>query len=157
MLHLLEEGKKVVFVSDAGTPGISDPGSRIIGIVRTELPEVTIETIPGPSALAALIAISGVPLDSFTFYGFLPHKKGRQTLIKKILTSEHASILYESPHRMMKLLDALHTDAPERTIVVGRELTKLFEEVRVGTIKDIREHFQKNAPRGEFVVIIAAA
>ena len=155
LLTLLEEGKKAVFVSDAGTPGISDPGSRIVGIIREELPEVKIETIPGPSALAALIAIAGIPLDTFMFYGFLPHKKGRQTLIKKIAASEDAAILYESPHRVIKLLDALYEEAPERTIVVGRELTKLFEEVKVGSVTEVRAYFQKKQPRGEFVVIVA--
>lgn len=155
LVTLLEEGKHAVFISDAGTPGISDPGSRIVAIVRETLPEVKIETIPGPSALAALIAIAGVPLDTFTFYGFLPHKKGRQTLIKKIVATEDAAILYESPHRIMKLLDALHAEAPERTIVVGRELTKLFEEVRVGTVADVRDYFSKKTIKGEFVVIVA--
>jgi 16S rRNA (cytidine1402-2'-O)-methyltransferase len=157
LLSLLEEGKKAVLISDAGTPGISDPGSRIVGIVREQLPDVKIETIPGPSALAALVAIAGIPIDEFTFYGFLPHKKGRQTLIKTILASERASILYESPHRMMKLLDALHAEAPERVLVVGRELTKLFEEVRVGSVTNIREHFAQTDPRGEFVVIVSRA
>ncbi len=156
LLTLLEEGKHAVFVSDAGTPGISDPGSRIVAIVREELPEVKIETIPGPSALAALIAIAGIPLETFTFYGFLPHKKGRQTLTKKICASDDAAILYESPHRIMKLLDALNEEVPERTIVVGRELTKLFEEVRVGTVAEVRAYFQKKQPRGEFVVIVGS-
>lgn len=155
LVTLLEEGKHAVFISDAGTPGISDPGSRIVAIVRETLPDVKIETIPGPSALAALIAIAGVPLDTFTFYGFLPHKKGRHTLIKKIIADENAAILYESPHRIMKLLDALFAEAPERTIVVGRELTKLFEEVRVGTVADVRDYFSKKSIRGEFVVIVA--
>lgn len=157
LVSLLEEGKHAVFISDAGTPGISDPGSRIVAIVRETLPDVKIETIPGPSALAALIAIAGVQLDSFTFYGFLPHKKGRQTLIKEIVLSERASILYESPHRIVKLLEALNAEAPERTIVVGRELTKLFEEVRVGTVAEVREYFSKKPPRGEFVVIVQGA
>ncbi|MFM2415158.1 MAG: uroporphyrin-III C/tetrapyrrole (Corrin/Porphyrin) methyltransferase, rRNA [Candidatus Parcubacteria bacterium] len=158
LISLLADGKKAVLISDAGTPGISDPGSRIVALVRESLGgDVKIETIPGPSALAALIAIAGIPLDTFTFYGFLPHKKGRQTLIKTMIASEHASMVYESPHRMMKLLDALHENAPERIIVVGRELTKLFEEVRVGTVAEVRTYFQKKAPRGEFVVILSGA
>jgi 16S rRNA (cytidine1402-2'-O)-methyltransferase len=155
LVSLLEEGKHAVLISDAGTPGISDPGSRIVGIVRETLGDsVKIQTIPGPSALAALVAIAGVQLDSFTFLGFLPHKKGRQTAVHRLMDDVHPTIVYESPHRIIKLLEAIAEVDAQRVVVVGRELTKLFEEVRVGPVADMLAYFKKKDPRGEFVVIV---
>ena len=103
-IELLEEGKRVALVSDAGTPGISDPGGRLVARVRRFAPETTIEAIPGPSALVAALSIAGLNSPEFTFLGFLPHKKGRQTALKEIAASERTVVLYESPHRILKLL-----------------------------------------------------
>ena len=167
IIALLKEGKHVALVSDAGTPGISDPGLELVSIVREELPEVKIETIPGPSALAAALAIAGMRANSFTFYGFLPIKKGRETLFKEIATSERASIFYESPHRILKTLESLekHIGLPyvegirerkERRVGLFRELTKMFEESIIGSPAEVKAVLEsdKNKQRGEFVVIV---
>ncbi|MFZ1075509.1 MAG: 16S rRNA (cytidine(1402)-2'-O)-methyltransferase [Minisyncoccia bacterium] len=153
----LEAGEHVVFVSDAGTPGISDPGSRLVAAVREQLPEAKIEAIPGASALTAALSIAGIDSAEFTFIGFLPHKKGRQTALKKMAESEIPVVLYESPHRILKLLEELGAIDTSR-VVVARELTKIHEEVVSGTPSEILAHFAKNPDRvrGEFVVIKAA-
>jgi len=151
----LEGGERVAFVSDAGTPGISDPGSRLVAQVRDSLPEVTIEAIPGPSALTAALSIAGIDASQFTFVGFLPHKKGRQKTLKELASSAHPVVLYESPHRIIKLLQEVALHAPDRRVVVARELTKIHEEVLTGTAHDIVVRIEKaNAARGEFVVIL---
>ena len=151
----LEAGEHVVFVSDAGTPGISDPGARLVAFVRAQLPEAVIEAIPGPSALTAALSIAGLPGDKFLFLGFLPHKKGRQTAIKEIAQCALPVVLYESPHRILKLLNELGKFAPQCRVTIGRELTKLHEEVLVGSPLELAERLEKKkAVRGEFVVII---
>ncbi len=158
LLHiqkLLEQGKHVALVSDAGTPGVSDPGLEIVSKARDA--GAAIETIPGPSALTAALAVSGLRAASFTFYGFLPLKKGRETLFKEIAASDRASVFYESPHRIMKALEALQARLPpERRIGVFRELTKLYEEHRVGSAAEVAGYFKSNPDkqRGEFVVIV---
>ncbi len=149
-------GEHVVLVSDAGTPGISDPGSRLIAYVREHVPEAVIDAIPGPSALTAALSIAGLPSDAFTFLGFLPHKKGRQTAIKKIVTSEYTVILYESPHRIVKLLQEL-AKAGIQKVAIAREITKLHEEFVSGEPIEVAKGLQKRgAVRGEFVVIVHA-
>ena len=153
ILGRLEAGEKVVYVSDAGTPGISDPGSRLVALVRAN-GGVAIEAIPGPSALTAALSIAGVDADQFSFLGFLPHKKGRQTALKKIAASEISVVLYESPHRILKLLEELAAN-DIRSVVIARELTKMYEEVLAGEPREIAGTLtQKGADRGEFVVII---
>ena len=129
MLQLLGEGKHVALVTDAGTPGISDPGTALVALARERLgDQARIETIPGPSALSAALAIAGVPTDEFVFLGFLPHKKGRQTLFEEIAESERTVIFYESPHRIEKALASLAAALPEgRRVLVFRELTKIHE------------------------------
>jgi 16S rRNA (cytidine1402-2'-O)-methyltransferase len=151
---LLEQGKHVALVSDAGTPGVSDPGQEIVSNARDA--GAAIEAIPGPSALAAALSVCGLRAATFTFYGFLPLKKGRQTLFKDIAASERASVFYESPHRIMKALEALAEAAPGRRIGVYRELTKLYEEHRVGPAAEVLSYFNENGgkQRGEFVVIV---
>lgn len=153
----LEEGKKVGLVTDAGTPGISDPGSIVVAKVRERLPEAKIEGIPGPSALTTALSIAGMPIADFVFLGFLPHKKGRQTLFKEMAESKRATIFYESPHRIMKTLASLAEVMPERTIGIARELTKIYEEIVRGTTEEVLEYFAKNEDkqRGEFVVIVS--
>jgi 16S rRNA (cytidine1402-2'-O)-methyltransferase len=154
IIERLEAGEKVVFVSDAGTPGISDPGARLVSLIRSN-GGITIEAIPGPSALTTALSIAGLQSDSFTFLGFLPHKKGRQTALKKIALSEHPVVLYESPHRVLKLLKEVEAAAPQAKVTIGRELTKIHEEIVTGTPPEVAAHLEKNnAVRGEFVVII---
>ncbi len=171
IISYLKEGKNLALVSDAGTPGISDPGSELMKKIRKELEneirsgEVKIETIPGPSALTSALSIAGVPCADFVFLGFLPHKKGRETLFKEIANSERTMIFYESPHRIMKSLESLEehlndiSDAkPPRKVTVCRELTKIFEEVVQGTAKEVKNYFEEHADkvRGEFVVIVSS-
>lgn len=154
----LTEGKKVGLVTDAGTPGISDPGSIVVSKVRERLPDVRIEAIPGPSALTTALSIAGMPTADFVFLGFLPHKKGRQTLFKEMTENKRATVFYESPHRIMKTLTSLAETLPsDRQIAVARELTKIYEEVVRGTAADVLAHFEKDKDkqRGEFVVIVS--
>jgi len=160
IVERLAKGERVALVTDAGTPAISDPGFKIIDLVRRELPDATIEAIPGPSALAAALSIAGMPTAEFTFLGFLPHKKGRETLFKEIAASERAMVFYESPHRLMKALESLQkTLEPEREIAVARELTKIHETVVRGTAAGVLAHFEAHSDqvRGEIVIIVAPA
>ena len=158
VIDRLVAGESVAFVTDAGTPGISDPGNRLIESVRQALGDMfPVEPIPGASALTTAISVAGIPVDQFVFLGFLPHKKGRQTLLKEVASVERAVVLYESPHRILKLLDELDEYIGGRKVVVFRELTKKFEEVQSGTAKGIKkffEEYRKNI-KGEFAVIIS--
>ena len=150
----LERGEHVCLVSDAGTPGISDPGSRLIAYVRESVPEAVIEALPGASAITAALSIAGLPTTEFTFLGFLPQKKGRQTALKKLAASEYPIVLYESPHRIGKLLAELAAHGI-REVRIGRELTKMHEELLVGDPLDIAADLKRRtAERGEFVVIV---
>jgi 16S rRNA (cytidine1402-2'-O)-methyltransferase len=151
----LENGEHVVYVSDAGTPGISDPCTRLVAAVREQSPEAKIEAIPGASALTAALSIAGVDTSTFTFLGFLPHKKGRQTALKKIAESEIPVVLYESPHRIEKLLEELGVLEVSK-VVIARELTKIHEEILSGTPTELLAHFatHPSTVRGEFVVIV---
>lgn len=151
----LERGERVAYVSDAGTPGISDPGTRLVAAVRSALPAAKIEAIPGASALTAALSIAGIDISAFTFLGFLPHKKGRQTALKGLMESELPVVVYESPHRILKLLEELGALEVSR-VTVARELTKMHEELISGTVAEVQGHFaaHPDAVRGEFVVII---
>ncbi len=156
-LALLEEGKSIAIVSDAGTPTISDPGVLLVDRVRNELPEVSVVALPGASALITALSSSGISSANFTFYGFLPHKKGRETIFKTINESKMTSVFYESVHRIEKTLESLSKTLGEhRKIVIARELTKMHEEVVRGTVLEIKKYFETNADhlRGEFVVIV---
>lgn len=150
----LESREHVAYVTDAGTPGISDPGSRLVAHIRENVPDALIDAIPGPSALTAALSIAGIDATQFTFLGFPPHKKGRQTFVKKIAASDIPVILYESPHRILKLLRELDKAGVKR-VSIGRELTKLHEEVISGMPAAVAKDLEKRkAVRGEFVVII---
>ena len=150
----LEAGEHVALVSDAGTPGISDPGARLVAFVRKEMPEATIEALPGASALTAALSIAGLPDERFSFWGFLPHKKGRQTALKEIAASDIPVVLYESPHRILKLLAELAAHGV-REVRIGRELTKMHEEMLAGEPLALADDLKKRgAVRGEFVVIV---
>jgi len=150
----LEAGEHIALVSDAGTPGISDPGTRLMMRVRET--GARIEAIPGASALTAALSVAGVNATEFTFIGFLPHKKGRQTALKKLALSEVPIVLYESPHRILKLLKELEVLRTSH-VTVARELTKIHEEVISGTPQELLTHFaaHHDTVRGEFVVIVA--
>ncbi len=163
IMSLLEEGKSLALVSDAGTPTISDPGVLLVDKVRKELPDVNVIALPGASALSTALSASGITSSTFTFYGFMPHKKGRETLFTTIAESSHTSVFYESVHRIEKTLQALavsllplSTEAP-RLVVVARELTKFHEEVVRGTATEVLDYFtqHKDKVRGEFVVIVS--
>ncbi|MEY2641098.1 MAG: uroporphyrin-III C/tetrapyrrole (Corrin/Porphyrin) methyltransferase, rRNA [Candidatus Parcubacteria bacterium] len=157
ILSFLEEGNDVALVSDAGTPAISDPGVELVAAIRKQLPDVRVVTVPGASALTAAVSIAGLPAAQFTFLGFLPHKKGRETLFAEIAANERATIFYESPHRIIKTLQSLSVHAPDRTVMIARELTKLFEETLYGTPAELLAHFDEHPDtvRGEFVVLVA--
>jgi 16S rRNA (cytidine1402-2'-O)-methyltransferase len=154
IIESLENGFNISLVTDAGTPGVSDPGALLVSRIIEVLPEVKIEAIPGASALTAFLSVAGMPVASFHFLGFLPHKKGRETLFKEMLESEKTTIFFESSHRIMKTLESLNEKMPDRKIVVGRELTKIYEEVVRGEVKQVFEFFKNNEEkiRGEFVV-----
>ncbi|MDB5189461.1 MAG: hypothetical protein JWL82_418 [Parcubacteria group bacterium] len=160
ILTQLAEGKRIALVTDAGTPGISDPGSMLVAEVKARLGnDVRIEAIPGPSALTAALSIAGIPVHEFIFLGFLPHKKGRQTMFKEIEESERTVVFYESPHRIEKALESLAGILDnERRIVVLRELTKIHESVVEGSARSVADHFKANPTtvRGEFVVCVTA-
>lgn len=153
VIDRLADGAHISVVTDAGTPGISDPGTRLVAAVRDRLPDVTIEAVPGASALTAALSIAGVDASRFAFYGFLPHKKGRQTALKEVAASEIPVVLYESPHRILKLLGELESVS---RVTVLRELTKLHEEVVEGTPSEVAARFTErpDTVRGEFVVIV---
>lgn len=154
LVKRLKKGACAALVSDAGTPCVSDPGFRLVKQAAQE--GITVVPIPGPSALTTLISASGFPTDTFTFHGFLPHKKGRQTLVKSFKEAEHSQVVYESVHRFPKLLKELseYVDA-NRAICVGRELTKMHEEIWRGTVLEAQSHFTDQNTKGEFVVIVA--
>lgn len=156
LIGRLREGESLALVTDAGTPGLSDPGNVLVA--RAAEAGIPIVPIPGASALTALISVAGIDLREFVFKGFPPHKKGRQTFFREALESELPVIYYESPHRFLKNLDLLEELGCEKRLIVGRELTKMFESIRRGTLREIREYFAAHPEevRGEFTVILFA-
>jgi 16S rRNA (cytidine1402-2'-O)-methyltransferase len=157
ILELISEGKTLALVSDAGTPTISDPGSILVSKIREAFPDIEIIAIPGASALISALSISGLPASEFTFLGFLPHKKGRETLFKEIAVMERTVVFYESPHRIMKTLDSLKKYVGERKVVVARELSKIYEQIVSGSAVEVEKYFLENTDkiRGEFVVLVS--
>jgi len=173
IITLLEEGKNLALVSDAGTPGISDPGAMLISKIKEKFNMLTnsaiaenvnmtvdVIPIPGASAVIAALSASGLPTHEFTFLGFLPHKKGRETLFKEIASAKKTMVFYESPHRILKTLESLVKFCPkenQKKVCVARELTKIYEEFKIGTPTEVLEYFQNNPDkqRGEFTVIVA--
>jgi 16S rRNA (cytidine1402-2'-O)-methyltransferase len=152
----IENGTIVALVSDAGTPGISDPGFLI---VRHCLEKgIEVETLPGATALIPALVNSGLPCDRFCFEGFVPQKKGRQKRLKELAEEERTMVFYESPFRVVKTLEQLAEYlGGDRRVSVSRELTKKFEETIRGTLASASEHFNKNQPRGEFVIVVEGA
>ena len=147
-------GKRIALVSDAGMPGVSDPGFRVVEECTRR--GLAVEVVPGPSSLTASLALSGLPLTSFRYDGFVPRKRGdRRTRLVSLLREGEALVFYEAPHRLQETLRDLAELAPERQVVVARELTKLHEEVLRGTAAQVLEAIGEGKPRGEFVVIVA--
>src|ERR1035437_8438036 len=145
IFNLIKSGKNLALVSDAGTPCISDPGVLLVSNVRKELGiDAKISPIPGPSALISALSASGVSSAGCVFLGFLPHKKGRVTLFKEIANSKRVMVFYESTHRILKTLASLIEHAPKFKIVIGREITKQFEEFVEGTPEEVLEYFTRN-------------
>lgn len=146
----------VALVTDAGTPAISDPGFLLVRECLKN--NVDVECLPGATAFVPAIVNSGLPCERFIYEGFLPHKKGKETRIKKIAASDCTTVLYESPHRVVKTLESLaQFCGDERLCSVSRELTKHFEETFRGTLRQAVVHFQTNEPRGEFVLVVNAS
>jgi len=153
IINFLKKGKNVALVSDAGTPGISDPGNKLVELVTRELGDkVKVISIPGPSALTAAVSLSGLPMDRFLFLGFLPTKKKRKKFFEQIRSSKYPIIFYESPHRIIKTLKEVGFS--DKKVAVCRELTKKFETIYRGTIEEVIKQIEKDTIKGEFVVIV---
>ncbi|MDZ7726209.1 MAG: 16S rRNA (cytidine(1402)-2'-O)-methyltransferase [Candidatus Campbellbacteria bacterium] len=156
VLEVLKDGRNVALVTDAGTPAVSDPGAQLVAKVREQLPEVKIQPIPGPSSLTAALSVAGLPVSEFLFLGFLPHKKGRETLFQEISESKRTVVIYESPHRLIKTLKKL-SDILDSTykVVVLRELTKYFEEIVGGSPEEVLLTFsERENIKGEIILMI---
>lgn len=156
VVEQLKKGKTIALVSDAGTPAISDPGFLLVReCLRHDIP---VECLPGPTAFVPALVNSGLPADRFTFEGFLPHKKGRQTRLQQLSEEERTMIFYESPHRLLKTLDQFaEVFGAERRASVSRELTKLFEETVRGTLSEIKAYFAEKPIKGEIVICVEGA
>jgi 16S rRNA (cytidine1402-2'-O)-methyltransferase len=160
IISLLKEEKNLALVSDSGTPGVSDPGNKLVEEIINRLGErVKIVPIPGPSALTCAASVSGFPMDKFLFLGFLPKKRKRKEVLKEIVDSKYPVIFYESPYRILKTLNELKNvmSSEQRTkknIVVARELTKRFETIYRGKIDEVIEKIKKDKIKGEFVSIV---
>lgn len=149
----LMQGKSIAYVSDAGTPGVNDPGGKLVEIVAKQ--GIKIEPIPGVSALTTAISVCGMPMEKFTYVGFVPHKKGRESLFREMGDREEATVFFESTHRILKTLEQLkpHLEAG-RQMFIGRELTKMHESLYRGSIDEVLQALQASSTKGEFVVII---
>jgi len=159
ILELLREGKNLALVSDAGTPGISDPGNKLINFITTRPGLVVkIVSVPGPSAVTAAASTSGFPMDKFLFLGFPPTKRKRKKFFQEVIESKYPVIFYESPYRIIKTLKELELEAKtcnlEPKIVVCRELTKKFETIYRGKVEEVIKEIEKDKIKGEFVVIV---
>lgn len=152
IVDFLDNGLDVVYVSDAGTPGVSDPGGHAVKLAYEHNHQIV--PIPGPSALTSLLSVAGVDVSQFIFLGFLPHKKGRQTELKKIATSDCPVVVFESVHRIQKLLNELNQFCPEKYLVVGREMTKKFESFYRGNSAELLTKLKPAEIKGEFAVLI---
>ncbi|MBS1777416.1 MAG: 16S rRNA (cytidine(1402)-2'-O)-methyltransferase [Bacteroidetes bacterium] len=154
LIAQLHSGKTYALLTDAGTPGISDPGFLLVRECMRE--QIPVECLPGATAFVPALVQSGIPSNRFVFEGFLPVKKGRQTALKIIASEERTTILYESPHRLVKTLSELIAYCgAEREAAVCRELTKMFEETKTGSLLSLQAHFEKATPKGEIVIIVS--
>ncbi len=150
----LKNGESLAYVTDAGTPGLSDPGNRLVEMALVG--GVSVVPIPGASALGAIVSVAGIDMREFVFKGFPPHKKGRQTFFQAVTESVIPVVYYESPHRVIKNLTLLAELVPETNVIIGRELTKVFEEVVRGSVADGLAYFTEHPDKvkGEFVIIV---
>ena len=149
-------GRDVALVSDAGTPGISDPGFLLVRKCVDE--GIDVETLPGATALIPAVVQSGFPCDRFAFEGFLPQKKGRMKRLQELAQEERTVVLYESPYRVVKCLEQIaETMGEDRRVAVVREITKKFEQTVRGSVKEVLAHFRAHEPKGEFVIVVAGA
>jgi len=155
ILRILSKGRDVALITDAGTPAISDPGVVLVAAARER--GIPIVTIPGPTAVAASLSVSGISGDRYVFLGFLPRKgSDRRRLLMTVASSEWTVVLFEAPNRVTQLLaDLAEACGPERQAVVSRELTKVFEETRAGTLQELSEHYAEAPVRGEVTVVVA--
>ena len=156
VIELLKQGKNLALVTDAGTPGISDPGGFLISEALKAIPDLKVVSIPGPNAAIAALSISGFPTDEFVFLGFPPHKKGRQTFFKNISEMDSTVVFYESKHRILKALENLEkfSKVGIRQMMVARELTKQFETIYRGTLAEIKPRLTDKNLLGEFVIVL---
>ncbi len=154
LIERMRKGEKMALVTDAGTPGISDPGFLLVRACLQN--ELVVECLPGPTAFVPALVKSGLPTERFVFEGFLPQKKGRQTRLKQLAEEERTMIFYESPHRLIKTLEQFaEYFGPDRQASVSRELTKLFEETVNGSLTEIVSFYQQKPPKGEIVMVVA--
>ncbi len=156
-LERCREHEHIALVTDAGTPAISDPGSFFVSEFRKLYPQASIVPVPGPSAVISALSVSGYGADHFEFLGFIPHKKGRQTLFARIGELKHVVVFYESPHRIVKTLTDLGVIIGERQVFIAREMTKVFEEYQHGTCASLLQYYTDHGDkcRGEFVCIVS--
>ena len=153
LIEELNSGMTYALVSDAGTPAISDPGFLLTRACVEH--GIEVDCLPGATAFVPALINSGFPCEKFNYIGFLPHKKGRQTIVQNIAEDERTTVLYESPHRLLKALTLFNTYfEPERRVSISREISKKFEETIRGTSAELLAHFEAKAPKGEFVVVI---
>ncbi len=149
----IASGEKVALISDAGTPGISDPGFLLIRECLSK--GIEVECLPGPTAFVPALVNSGLPCDTFCFEGFLPQKKGRQTKLKSLVNEQRTMVFYESPHRLVKALEQFtEYFGADRKASVSRELTKMFEENKRGTVQELAEYFKSKTVKGEIVIVV---
>jgi len=154
VIEKIRNVSSVALCTDAGTPAISDPGFLLVRECIKH--DIDVECLPGATAFVPALVVSGLPCEQFEYIGFLPHKKGRETRFKAIAASELTTVMYESPHRLMKTLEQLvQFCGAERTISVSREISKKFEQTVRGTTAEVLEHFKQHEPRGEFVVVVS--
>jgi len=154
IINKISEGNTIALISDAGTPSISDPGFLLVRECIKN--NIEVECLPGATALITALVVSGLPSDKFLFEGFLPAKKGRTKRLKELSNEKKTIIFYESPHRILKTLkDFSDYFSPEKQVSVSREITKIYEETFRGTIEESIEHFEKNKPKGEFVIVLS--
>lgn len=155
LVKRIQSREMVALITDAGTPGISDPGYLLVRECIKE--NIEVECLPGPTAFVPALVVSGLPCEKFIFEGFLPHKKGRETRLKAIAAEIRTVVLYESPHRLLKTLEQLEKwCGPERPCSVSRELSKMFEQTVRGSVSEVLNHFKTHDIKGEFVIVVGA-
>ena len=153
-INQMNSGQNIALVSDAGTPGISDPGFLLVRACIEA--EIEVEVLPGATAFVPALVVSGLPCDKFIFEGFLPHKKGKQKLLEALSNESKTIVFYESPHRLVKTLDLMaQFFGSERIVSVSREITKMFEEHKRGTLEEIANYYRKTPPKGEIVIVVS--